>query len=105
MPHQEQSMPPPPPIDFEAIKRRQQATWASGDFSVVASRIILIHELLCESVDVQSGWRVLDVATGSGTGALAASRRGCLAVGLDYVPALLERARIRAAAEHLEAQF
>jgi hypothetical protein len=26
--------------DFAAVKTRQQSTWASGDFSVVASRIV-----------------------------------------------------------------
>ena len=91
--------------DFAAIKQRQQQTWASGDFSVVASRIVYQAELLCETADLQSGWRVLDVATGSGNAALAAARRGCEAVGIDYVPALLERGRIRAAAEHLPVEF
>ena len=88
-----------------AVKERQQATWASGDFSVVAARIVYQAELLCETADLQAGWRVLDVATGSGNAALAAARRGCDVVGVDYVPALLERARIRAAAEHLAAEF
>src|SRR5580765_397385 len=91
--------------DFTAIKQRQQATWASGDFSVVAARIVYQAEQLCETADLQAGWRVLDVATGSGNAALAAARRGCDAVGIDYVPALLERGRIRAAAEHLSVDF
>lgn len=96
---------PIPPADFTAVKQRQQATWASGDFAVVASRIIFQAEHLCETADLQAGWRVLDVATGSGNAALAAARRGCEAVGIDYVPALLERGRIRAAADHLDAEF
>ncbi|MGE5194201.1 MAG: methyltransferase domain-containing protein [Deltaproteobacteria bacterium] len=96
---------PGPLPDFAAIKQRQQATWASGDFAVVAARIIFQAELLCETADLQAGWRVLDVATGSGNAALAAARRGCDAVGIDYVPGLLERGRVRAAAEHLSAEF
>src|SRR4051794_5797178 len=91
--------------DFTAVKVRQQDTWASGDFSVVASRIVFQAEQLCEAADLQAGWRVLDVATGSGNAAIAAARRGCEAVVVDYVPALLERGRIRAAAEHLEVRF
>src|SRR6476659_8171545 len=91
--------------DFAAMKQRQQAIWASGDFSVVAARIVYQAEQLCETADLQVGWRVLDVATGSGNAALAAARRGCDAVGIDYVPALLERGRIRAEAERLSAEF
>jgi len=91
--------------ELVALKRRQQTTWASGDFSVVAARIVFQAEHLCETADLQAGWRVLDVATGSGNAAIAAARRGCQAIGIDYVPALLERGRIRAAAEHLDVRF
>jgi SAM-dependent methyltransferase len=45
---------------------------------------------------------VLDVATGSGNAAIAAARCGCDVVGIDYVPSLLERGRLRAEAEGLE---
>src|SRR4029077_3438074 len=83
----------------------QQSVWASGDFSVVASRIVFQAEQLCETADVQAGWRVLHVATASGNAASAAARRGCKVVGIDYVPALLQRGRIRAAAEHLAVRF
>ena len=85
--------------DFEAIKQRQQQAWASGDFSVVAARIMLVAEHLVDTADLHAGWRVLDVATGSGNAAIAAARLGCQVVGVDYVPALLERGRKRAAAE------
>jgi SAM-dependent methyltransferase len=97
--------PPASAPDFAAVKTRQQATWASGDFAVVAARIVYQAEHLCETADVQAGWRVLDVATGSGNAALAAARRGCEVVGVDYVPGLLERGRVRAAAEHLDVRF
>ena len=91
--------------DYAAVKQRQQATWASGDFSVVAARILYQAEQLCETADLQAGWRVLDVATGSGNAALAAARRHCDAVGIDYVATLLERGRIRAEAERLSVEF
>src|SRR3954452_9475239 len=96
---------PQSPPDFAAVKRRPQTTWASGDFSVVAARIVFQAEHLCETADLHAGWTVLDVATGSGNAAVAAARRGCAAVGVDYVPALLERGRVRAAAEHLDVRF
>ena len=91
--------------DLGAVKQRQQQTWASGDFSVVAARMALVSERLCDNANLHAGWRVLDVATGSGNAALAAARLGCTVVGVDYVPSLLERGRIRAEAEGLSVEF
>ncbi|HLY22054.1 MAG TPA: class I SAM-dependent methyltransferase [bacterium] len=91
--------------DLEAIKRRQQEAWADGDFSVLATGLILVGELLCEAVDIHPGQTVLDVATGSGNTALAAARRGGRVTGLDFVPALLARGEERAAAERLSITF
>ena len=87
--------------DLQAIKARQQKTWASGDYSAVAATIPIISEQLCDAADLRAGWRVLDVAGGSGNTALAAARCGADVVSLDYVPSLLERARERSMAEGL----
>jgi SAM-dependent methyltransferase len=92
-------------MDLATVKQRQQATWASGDYSAVGARLLLTAELLCEAVDLRAGERVLDVACGNGNAALAAARRFCQVVGIDYVPELLERARERAKAEGLDADF
>ena len=91
--------------DLAAVKQKQQLAWSSGDFAVVASRIVLVAEQLCDTADLHAGWRVLDVATGSGNAAIAAARHGCTAVGVDYVPSLLERGRQRAAAEGLAVEL
>ena len=91
--------------DLNAIKARQQQTWAAGDFSVIAWTTQIVSELLCEAVELRAGQSMLDVATGSGNTALAAARRWCEVTGIDYVPALLERARDRAAAERLPITF
>ena len=48
---------------------------------------------------------VLDVAAGNGNATLAAARRWCEVTSTDYVPALLERGRARAAAEGLTVEF
>ena len=91
--------------DFDAIKSRQRDVWAGGDFGMIAWNTAFVGEVLCEEVDLRAGQKVLDVACGSGNVALSAARRFCDAVGVDFVPALIERARERAAAERLPATF
>lgn len=91
--------------DFSMVKARQQQTWASGDFAVVASRIVLVSEQLAESADLRAGWNVLDVACGNGNATLAAARSGTKALGVDYVPELLAGGRARAVAEGLDVEF
>ncbi len=100
------SLPPSvPSVDFNAIKAKQQAAWASGDYAVVGTTLVLMAELLCEAADLRSGWRVLDVAAGNGNSSLAAARRGCRVTSTDYVPALLDRGRLRAAADGYRIDF
>jgi SAM-dependent methyltransferase len=92
-------------IPLDGVKERQQRMWASGDYAAVAARIHPMAERLCESADLVAGARVLDVATGSGNAAIAAARRECDVVGIDYVPSLLKRADARARAEGLEIEL
>lgn len=87
--------------DLEAIKGRQQATWASGDYAVIGTTLQIVGECLCEAVDLSAGSRVLDVAAGNGNASLAAARRGCAVTASDYVEALLDGTRQRAEAEGL----
>lgn len=102
-----EAVPPPAltPVQVEAIKAKQQATWASGDFSIVGTTLQIVGESLCEAVDLRSGSRVLDVAAGNGNCSLAAARRWCEVTSTDYVPALLEGGRRRAEAERLPVTF
>jgi ubiquinone/menaquinone biosynthesis C-methylase UbiE len=95
----------PPPVDFAAIKGRQQAAWGSGDYAKIGITLQLVGELLCEAVDLRSNQRVLDVAAGNGNATLAAARRYAEVVSTDYVGALLDRGRERAAAERLPVAF
>ena len=94
-----------PQVDLMAVKSRQQATWSSGDYAVIGTTLSLTGELLCEAVDLHSGQRVLDVAAGNGNATLAAARRWGNVTSTDYVPALLERGRARAAADRLPVTF
>jgi ubiquinone/menaquinone biosynthesis C-methylase UbiE len=92
-------------VDLAAVKRGQQAMWASGDFGVIAALIHVVAERLVDSADLVAGSRVLDVAGGTGNAAIAAARCGCRVTGTDYVPALVERGRERARAERLDIEF
>jgi ubiquinone/menaquinone biosynthesis C-methylase UbiE len=91
--------------DFAAIKQKQQATWASGDFAVVGTTLQIVGETLAEAVDVRAGERVLDVAAGNGNATLAAARRFAQVTSTDYVPALLDKGRERAHSEGLSVRF
>jgi ubiquinone/menaquinone biosynthesis C-methylase UbiE len=91
--------------DFGAIKQRQQATWASGDYAVVGTTLQIVGERICEAVDLRAGERVLDVAAGNGNASLAAARHYAKVTSTDYVPTLLERGKERAAAERLAIGF
>jgi len=92
-------------VDFNAIKQRQQATWASGDFAIIGTTLQIVGELLAEAVDVCAGEEVLDVAAGNGNATLAAARRFARVTSTDYVPHLLEKGAARAKAEGLDVQF
>jgi len=94
-----------PAVDLNAVKTRQQGAWSSGDYAMVGTTLQIVGEMLCEAVDIRSGQRVLDVAAGNGNATLAAARRFADVVSTDYVGALLERGRERAAAERLPVAF
>lgn len=92
--------------DLAAVTQVQQQIWSKGDFAMVAQLVHYPSETLAEELDLVPDERVLDVASGSGNLALAAARRTWgNVVSSDYVPALLDRGRERAAAERLEVEF
>ena len=93
------------PVDFAALKTRQQAAWGTGDYAVIGTSLQIVGESLAEACDLKTDERVLDVAAGNGNATLAAARRGCLVTSTDYVGSLLERGAERARAERLEVTF
>lgn len=93
------------PIDFNALKTRQQAAWASGDYAVIGTTLQIVGEMLAEACDLRWDERVLDVAAGNGNATLAAARRGCGVTSTDYVAALLDRGAERARAERMKVEF
>ena len=94
-----------PQPDLAAIKARQQATWASGDFAVIGTTLQIVGESLAEAIDLRAGERVLDVAAGNGNATLAAARRFAEVASTDYVAHLLDKGAARAQAEGLAVEF
>jgi ubiquinone/menaquinone biosynthesis C-methylase UbiE len=88
--------------DYAAIKTKQNAAWASGDYARIGVTLQITGEQLAETLDLPPGAKVLDVAAGNGNATLAFARRGCDVTSTDYVEALLSRGRARAEAEGLE---
>jgi len=97
--------PVPPQVDFGAIKQRQHATWASGNYAIVGTTLQIVGEHLAEAVDLRAGEQVLDVAAGNGNATLAAARRFAHVTSTDYVPELLEKGAERARANGLDVRF
>jgi ubiquinone/menaquinone biosynthesis C-methylase UbiE len=93
------------PTDLAALKTRQQAAWASGDYAVIGTTLQIVGEQLAEACDLRTDERVLDVAAGNGNASLAAARRGARVTSTDYVASLLDRGAERAAAERLAIHF
>jgi len=89
-----------------ALKLAHRATWAAGEYAAVARHIAdrPVSDVLA-AVRVQSGERLLDVATGSGNVALAAAEAGARVTGLDLVPELLDVAHSRALAAGAEIEW
>jgi ubiquinone/menaquinone biosynthesis C-methylase UbiE len=95
----------PPGPDLAALKARQMAAWASGDYAIIGITLQIVGETLCEAVDLRAGEAVLDVAGGNGNASLAAARRFANVTSTDYVADLLERGRARAIADRLPVEF
>lgn len=91
--------------DLAALKTKQQAAWASGDYSIVGTTLQIVGETLCEAADIRTDEEVLDIAAGNGNASLAAARRGACVTSTDYVESLLDKGRQRAIAENLDIGF
>jgi SAM-dependent methyltransferase len=91
--------------DYAALKTRQQAAWASGDYARIGTTLQIVGEALAEAMNLPAGSTALDVAAGNGNVTLALARRGAAVVSTDYVPSLLDKGRARAEAEGLPVAF
>ena len=90
---------------MEALKARIKATWMSGDYGHFATYLEPGALEFLSRIKIEPGARVLDVACGAGQTAIPMSRAGAKVTGVDIATNLIEQARSRAQAEHLDARF
>lgn len=93
--------------ELERVAAIQQL-WTDGDYARVGELFAPISEEIVADLDERiglAGLDVLDAATGTGNTALALSRAGANVRAFDLTPALLAKARERAAAAGLEVEF
>ena len=86
-----------------ALKAKHAALWASGSYPTVVNDVVAsLGSILVDTLEIQPGQRVLDVAAGTGTSALPAARLGAAVTATDLTPELLAVGSEDAAAEGLE---
>src|SRR5258708_19498843 len=91
--------------DLAKLKSGMKAAWMAGDFGQIANYISGEAEKFVARLDLKPGTRLLDVACGTGNSAIPAAKAGAQVTGVDIATNLLEQAKKRAAAEHLEIRF
>lgn len=82
--------------DLTELKKKQRATWALGEYDLIADGLTISTDQTLRVARIRSGERVLDLATGTGITAIAARERGAKVTGVDLTPELLAVARDKA---------
>ncbi len=85
-------------------KESVRTTWSTGDYDAMM-RLEGLYEVgsrLVQTVGVRPDEDVLDVACGTGNAAIPAAHAGARVTGLDLTPAMLRKARERAAGLGIE---
>lgn len=89
-------------MDFTELKKKQRATWALGEYDRIADGLTISTDQTLRVANIRPGERVLDLATGTGITAIAASKHGANVTGVDLTPELLAIARKKAKDDGLE---
>lgn len=91
--------------DIDALKTRLKATWMDGNYDYFSRYMEASAVEFLDSLRVDPGTSLLDVACGSGQLALIAARRGAKVFGVDIATNAILAARGRAESEKLDIRF
>lgn len=91
--------------EMDSVKTRLKSIWTAGDYDRFSRYMESGAREFCERLNLAPGSRLLDVGCGSGQLALMAAKDGIEVTGVDIAGNLVERARVRAQAEGLNARF
>jgi len=91
--------------DLAQLKSGMKATWMAGDFGQIANFTAAEAQNFAARLDLKTGVQLLDVACGTGNTAIPSAKAGAKVTGVDIATNLLEQARERAAAAHLDIEF
>ncbi len=91
--------------EMQALKARLKTVWMAGDYGHFAKYMEPSALEFFARLQLQPQTRMLDVACGAGQIAIPAARAGAQVTGIDIATNLIEQARARAQAEHLEVRF
>jgi SAM-dependent methyltransferase len=83
--------------ELAGLKAVQRAIWSAGDYDAIAELFWDVGAVVAEAASIETGMKVLDVATGTGNAAIRAAVAGSDVVGLDITPELFDDARRREA--------
>jgi SAM-dependent methyltransferase len=92
-------------VGLEQFKRAQRQVWEEGDYRPVGRLLKHAAHILVDQAAVTPGQRVLDVATGSGTVAVAAAQAGGNVLGIDITDAWFADARQAAVEAGVDVQL
>jgi SAM-dependent methyltransferase len=90
--------------ELAQYKESVRTTWSTGDYDAMMRQEGLydVGSRLVSTVGVRPDEDVLDVACGTGNATIPAAEAGARVTGLDLTPAMLARARERAAGLEIE---
>ncbi len=91
--------------EAESVKTRLKTIWMAGDYDRFSRYMESGAREFYGRLSVAPGCRLLDVGCGSGQLALIAAKDGLEVTGVDIAGNLVERARVRARAEGINARF